>query len=209
MLLFALATAAFGAFVELTSELHEGELEPLDREVLTRVIAMRTPTLNGVAVDVTALGSVTVVTLVVTVAAVCFALGRHWSSVVQLIFGSVGGAMISSMLKQVLERERPPAVGRLVHVSSFSYPSGHSLVSACAYITLAIVVARLVKSRRPRVAAFALAMFLALIIGASRAYLGVHYPTDIAAGLLIGTGWALFVGAAFSYARSRGNVPND
>ena len=96
MLLFALATAAFGAFLKLTSELSEGELDPLDREVLRRVIELRTPVLNGVAVDVTALGSVTVVTLVVSVAAVCFALGRHWSSVAQLIFASVGGALLSS-----------------------------------------------------------------------------------------------------------------
>lgn len=209
MLLFALATAAFGAFLKLTSELSEGELEPLDRAVLSHVMALRTPLLNGVAVDVTALGSVTIVTLVVSVAAVCFALGRHWSSVAQLVFATVGGAMLSSFFKALLERERPPAVGRLVQVTSFSYPSGHSLASACAYITLAIVVARLVQSRARRVVAFALASFMALTIGASRAYLGVHYPTDILAGLLLGTAWALLVGAAFSYGRGRGKVPVD
>jgi len=209
MLLFALATAAFGAFLKLTSELGEGELEPLDRAVLSHVIALRTPLLNGVAVDVTALGSVTIVTLVTTVAAVCFALGRHWSSVAQLVFASVGGAMLSSLFKALLERERPPALGRLVQVSSFSYPSGHSLASACAYITLAIVVARLVQSRPRRIATFLLASIMALTIGASRAYLGVHYPTDIVAGLLLGTAWALLVGAAFSYGRGRGKVPVD
>jgi undecaprenyl-diphosphatase len=209
MSLFALATAAFGAFVKLTSELREGELDPIDRGLLHRVIELRTPVLNGVAVDVTALGSVTVVTLVVSVAAVCFALGRHWSSVVQLVVGSVGGALLSSSLKDMLERARPPSAERLVYVTSFSYPSGHSLVSACVYITLAIVVCRLLKTRGRRVAAFALAIFLAMIIGASRAYLGVHYPTDIIAGLLLGAGWALLVGAAFSYARGRGKVPLD
>ena len=209
MLLFALASAAFGAFLKLTSELNEGELEPLDREVLQHVIALRTPVLNGVAVDVTALGSVTVVSLVVSVAVVCLALGRHWSSVAQLVFASAGAGLLSTMFKRLLERERPAAVGRLVEVSSFSYPSGHSLVSACAYITLAIVVARLLKTRRPRIAAFALAIFLALNIGASRAYLGVHYPTDILAGLLLGSAWALVVGAGFSYARARRKVPMD
>jgi undecaprenyl-diphosphatase len=113
------------------------------------------------------------------------------------------------LFKDLMERARPPEALRLVHVSSFSYPSGHSLVSACTYLTLAIVVARLVKSRGRRIAAFALAIYLALIIGASRAYLGVHYPTDILAGLLLGSAWALFIGAAFSYGRGRGRVPLD
>ncbi|HKU40986.1 MAG TPA: phosphatase PAP2 family protein [Polyangiales bacterium] len=209
MLLFALATAAFGAFLKLTSELTEGELEPFDHAVLSRVIQLRTPGLNGIAVDITALGSVTVVSLITSVAVICFAIGRHWSSVAQLIFASIGGGFLSTVLKHVLERERPAELGRLVQVASFSYPSGHSLAAASVYVTLAITVARLVDSRSPRVAAFVFAFGLSLTVGFSRAYLGVHYPSDIAAGLLLGTGWAFSVGACFSYLRGRGRVPSD
>lgn len=206
-LLAALGTVAIGAFLKLTSELTEGELDALDRELLARVISMRTPALNGIAVDLTALGSVTVVTLVVCIAVVFFALSRHWGSVAQLVIAAVGGAMLSTMLKQVLERQRPPEIGRLVHVASFSYPSGHSLQSAAVYLTLAILVARRHSQPLAHKLVFVLALMLAGAIGSSRAYLGVHYPSDITAGFLLGAGWALLVSAVFSFLRGTGNLP--
>jgi len=208
-LLFAsLSAAAIAAFVKLTSEVTEGELDAFDRNFLAAVLALRTPKLNGIAVDITALGSPTVLTIIVLVAAGFFAYFRQWGSVAQLVLTGVGGGFISSGLKAVLERERPDEVGRLVHVASFSYPSGHSLASATVYLTLAILVARQLPEVRARVATILVAIFVAAIVGISRAYLGVHYPSDITAGLLLGFGWASLVGAAFSYARSKGQIPH-
>ena len=209
MLFAALATVAIGAFVKLTSELTEGELEALDRAVLATVLKLRNPTLNGMAVDITALGSVTVLTFICTVAAAFFCLFRHWGSAAQIAIAGIGGGIISSSLKRVLERERPEEIDRLVHVASFSYPSGHSLVSASVYLTLSILVARQLPQRRARTVVVLLALLVAAIVGSSRAYLGVHYPSDITAGLLLGCGWALLIGAGFSYARGKGTIPDE
>jgi len=206
-LLAALGTASIGLFLKLTRELTEGELDAFDRTLLQQVISLRTPALNGVAVDLTALGSVTVLTLIVTVAACLFALGRHWGSVSQLLLATLGGAIGSTLLKRVLERERPPEVGRLVHVASFSYPSGHSLASATIYLTLAILAARRMSLPSARKIVIVFALLLAITVGMSRAYIGVHYPSDIAAGLSLGAGWALLVSALFSYLRGKGRIP--
>jgi undecaprenyl-diphosphatase len=199
----ALGAAALGAFVKITAELEQGELDALDRAVLSKVIELRVPSLNGPAVDLTALGSVTVLTLVVIVASVLFALSRDLRSGLQLVLTGVGGGFIDEALKQVLERQRPAEITRLVQVSSFSYPSGHSMASASIYLTLAILIARHLPSRSARVVCFAIAGGLAFAIGCSRAYLGVHYPSDILAGLLLGTGWALLVSALFAYVHAR------
>ncbi len=209
MLFIALGTAAVGSFVKLTSELTEGELDKFDKQALATVIELRTPALNGAAVDLTALGSFTVLSLIVALAAGLFVLNKHWGSAVQLLVAGIGGGFISSGLKRVLERERPSEIERLVHVASYSYPSGHSLASATVYLTLAILVARLLPEKNARTLVVVVALLLAVAVGASRAYIGVHYPSDIAAGLLLGAGWALLVGAVFSYLRSRGAVPTD
>lgn len=202
-LLAALGTTALGAFVKLTTELEEGDLDAFDRTLLARIIHLRVPSLNGAAVDLTALGSATVLMLVVIVASVLFALSRDGRSALQLILTSIGAGVIGDALKNVLERQRPAEITRLVHVSSFSYPSGHSMGSASIYLTLAILIARHLPSQTARVVCFTMASLLALAIGASRAYLGVHYPSDILAGLLLGAGWALLVSAVFAYIHAR------
>jgi undecaprenyl-diphosphatase len=202
-LLTALGAAALGAFLKLTTELEEGELDALDRAVLSHIIHMRVPSLNGAAVDLTALGSATVLTLVVVIASVLFALSRDLRSGLQLVLTGITGGLISDALKHVLERQRPAAITRLVQVSSFSYPSGHSVASASIYLTLAILLARHLPNRTARVVCFVMASSLALAIGYSRAYLGVHYPSDILAGLMLGTGWALLVSAVFSFIHAK------
>jgi undecaprenyl-diphosphatase len=202
-LMAALAAAALGAFVKITTELEEGKLDALDRAVLSKVIELRVPSLNGPAVDLTALGSATVLTLVVIIASVLFASSRDLRSGLQLVFTGIGGGVIGDALKHVLERQRPAQITRLVHVSSFSYPSGHSMASASIYLTLAILIARHLPNRAARVVCFAIASVLAIAIGGSRAYLGVHYPSDILAGLLLGTGWALLVSAVSAYLHAR------
>jgi undecaprenyl-diphosphatase len=125
----------------------------------------------------------------------------------QLLIAVSGGALGSTILKHALERERPPEIGRLVHVASYSYPSGHSLASACIYLTLAILAARQLKPPSARKIVIVFAVLLATTVGMSRAYIGVHYPSDIAAGLAFGAGWALLVSAVFSYLRGKGAIP--
>lgn len=201
--LLACAVLAFGAFVKLTAELHEGELDAIDRIALEQLAALRVPELNGPAVDLTALGSVSVLTLLCVVSAVLLFLQRDASAAWQLTLAACGGGMISTLLKRALERARPSHVETLVEVTSYSYPSGHSLAAASVYLTLAIVSARHLAAPASRAFVFCAAILLMAGIGLSRAYLGVHYPSDIAAGLLLGSGWSLLVSALFSYLRAQ------
>jgi undecaprenyl-diphosphatase len=201
--LLACAVLAFGAFIKLTSELSEGELDLFDRVALEQVVALRVPGLNGPAVDLTALGSVSVVTLVCVISVALLLLQRDALAAWQLILAACGGGMLSSLLKQALTRARPSHVEKLVEVTSFSYPSGHSLAAASIYLTLAIVSARHLSAPAARAFVFCAAVLLIVGIGLSRAYLGVHYPSDIAAGLLLGSGWSLMVSSLFSYLRAQ------
>lgn len=201
--LLACAVLAFGAFIKLTSELNEGELDHFDRLALEQIVALRVPGLNGPAVDLTALGSVSVLTLLCVVSVVLLILQRDLLAAWQLTLAACGGGIISSLLKQALTRARPSHVQKLVEVTSYSYPSGHSLAAASIYLTLAIVSARHLPARSSRAFVFCTALLLMAGIGLSRAYLGVHYPSDIAAGLLLGSGWSLLVSSLFSYLRAQ------
>jgi undecaprenyl-diphosphatase len=198
-LLAALGALGLGCFVKLTSELQEGGLQLADQHWLEHIIALRVPAWNGHALDLTALGSGTVITLIVTIALFFLLVARDGRCALQLLLVSTGSAAWTNWLKHSLERQRPSAASRLAEVSSFSYPSGHSLASAAVYLTLAIIVARHMPTRTGRVGLFVVALILTLSIGASRAYIGVHFPSDVAAGLAFGWGWALLVSAVFSY----------
>ena len=203
LLLAALGAIAVGAFVELSSELAEGELDALDRAVLAVVIELRVPRLNGAAVDLTALGSFTVLTLLVSIAGVFLALARDRRAIVQLATVAITGGLVTNWLKHTFERQRPDELTRLVEVTSYSYPSGHSFSASSIYLTLALITANRLPSTLGRTLSIAIALLLATAIGASRAYLGVHYPSDITAGLLLGTGWALLVSALFAFVEER------
>lgn len=202
-LLLACAVLSIGGFIKLTSELNEGELDAFDRAALARVVALRVGSLNGPAVDLTALGSVTVLTLLCIASFSLLVLQRDRLSAWQVAIAAGGGGILSTLLKNALTRARPSDVEKLVDVTSYSYPSGHSLASASVYLTLAIVAARHLRARHARIFLFCAAIMLMCSIGLSRAYLGVHYPSDIAAGLLLGAGWSLLVSALYSYLRAR------
>jgi len=202
-LLLACGVLAIGGFLKLTAELHEGDLDKLDVSLLEQVVALRVPGLNGPAVDITALGSVTVLTIVCVLSLGMFAALRDQAAFWQLALAAIGGGAISSIFKQLMERARPDLGMRLVEVASFSYPSGHSLASASVYLTLALVIARRLPNRVARLFVIGFALLLMAVVGASRAYLGVHYPSDILAGLLLGSGYSLLVSALFSYLRAR------
>lgn len=102
----------------------------------------------------------------------------------------IGGALLSSALKSLFFRARPDVVPHLVHVSSASFPSGHAMNSAVVYLTLATLLARTEPNERVRVYLLAVAISLAVLVGVSRAYLGVHWPRDVFAGWCVGAIWA-------------------
>lgn len=197
------ASLSFGIFVKITSELLEHEGRGLDSSILTAVAKMRRPWLTGVAVDVTALGSITLVVLI-TAIALCILLAlKDRPAAWQLLLNSVGAGIWTKITKNMIERARPEDVTHLVQVSGFSYPSGHSLVSASLYLTIALLAARHLPTMKGRILLLGLAVALISLVGISRVYLGVHYPSDVASGVLLGVAWSLLLAGGFSMIERR------
>lgn len=142
--------------------------------------------------DITALGSGTVL-LLFTLAVIGFLILQNQYNAIWLIAAAtISGALITLGLKELFERARPDLIYRLVNVNSVSFPSGHSAMSAVVYLTQSSLLARIQKKRSARIYILTTALVLTLLIGLSRVYLGVHYPTDVLAGWSFGLAWASF-----------------
>ncbi|KTF69082.1 phosphatase PAP2 family protein [Sphingomonas sp. HT-1] len=145
------------------------------------------------AIDISALGGFTVLCLF-GVAAVLFlfAFGRRAEAL--LLAGSMlGASTCNALLKLVWQRPRPELVPHLAEASNASFPSGHAMTSAAVYLTLAVMLAQTESSRWARAYLLAFATLLVLLIGCSRVYLGVHWPSDVLAGWCFGAVWALCI----------------
>ena len=147
--------------------------------------------LHAAALDITALGAAAVIGLSVA-AIVGFLLlqGMHRTALF-VFLASVGGWVLNSLLKLVFARPRPDVVPHLRDVMSLSFPSGHAMTSAAVYLTLGAMLMRISERRLTKIYCMAIAMLATLLIGASRVYLGVHYPTDVLAGWMMGMSWAV------------------
>lgn len=164
------------------------------------------PWLRETMIDVTALGSVTVLTGVVAIVTGLLLVQRLWLTAGLVVAATLTGSIVAAQAKYWVGRPRPELVDHLVQVSGLSFPSGHATNSAIVYLTLAGLVAQVEHGRRLRTYTLAVAILLAGAIGVSRVYLGVHWPSDVLAGWCAGTGWAAawwWIGAAIrrSFAR--------
>jgi undecaprenyl-diphosphatase len=142
-------------------------------------------------IDFTALGGGPVLTLVSLLAAGYLVARRKAALAAFLISSVAAGGAFNSFLKAVFVRDRPDVVPHLVDVSSASFPSGHAMNSAMVYLTLAALLITAERSRRVRAFLMAAAVLLTLLVGLSRVYLGVHWPTDVLAGWAVGAAWAI------------------
>jgi len=197
------------AFRHLAEDVGEGDTRAYDRAIL---YALRTPGdlhrpigpawLNTAAVDVTSLGSTTVLGIIVILVAGLFLSFRRWREAAALLLASGGGLLITNLLKDWFQRDRPPQALHVVQAINASFPSGHATLSATVFLTLGALIAHFAERRRVRVYALAAAVILAVLVGCSRVYLGVHWPTDVLAGWCLGAAWALlWWGAAIAWER--------
>jgi undecaprenyl-diphosphatase len=144
------------------------------------------------------LGSGLVLVVVVLVGSAFLWLTRHHHSAYLLLASFFGAWVLNNMLKDVFERPRPPVVTHLASVATSSFPSGHAMSSMAAYGAIALLVTRLQTSRPARAATWTLAALLIAVIGASRIYLGVHYPSDVLGGYAAGLTWVAFAASGMS-----------
>lgn len=207
---------ALWIFVEVADEVIEGDSQHFDETVLS---ALRQPNdpekpigpwwLHTVARDLTALGGTAVIALVCIVSVGFLALLRKWGAVWLVLVAIVGGAIVSTVLKINFDRPRPSLVPHLTEVHSPSFPSGHSMLSAVTYLTLGSLLARTTANRRIKVYVLTVSVLLAGVIGATRVYLGVHYPTDVLAGWCAGITWALLCSLVARWLQRRGAVEGE
>jgi undecaprenyl-diphosphatase len=215
VLLLLLAGGMWG-FVELTEEVLEGETQALDRALLLMLRSsenMADPLgpawLEEVGRDITALGGVAVLTLLTLAVAVFMALRRLWFAAGLLLAAVGSGVLVSTVLKDVFERARPDLVPHGSYVATASFPSGHSMMAAVVYLTLGALLARVEPDGRVKVFVLGMAILLTLLVGLSRVYLGVHWPTDILAGWTLGAAWALLFWLIARALQRRGRVEID
>ncbi|WP_210496184.1 phosphatase PAP2 family protein [Microvirga antarctica] len=196
-----LSLAGFGffawAFIALADEVREGETHALDRALL---LALRDPQnpanplgpswLEEAARDITGLGGYAVLSIV-TLATLAFLLmaGKRGAALLVLV-AIVGGMLLSTALKFGFERPRPDLVPHGTRVYTASFPSGHAMLSAITYLTLGALLSRIQTRRRIQAFLMGLAVVLTLLVGVSRVYLGVHWPSDVLAGWAVGAAWA-------------------
>jgi undecaprenyl-diphosphatase len=195
--LFVLTALLFG-FVELSETIRQEHAPATDTRIL---LAFRDgqdladprgpPWVARSVRDLTALGSWVVTGLLTMIVAGYLLLQRRPRSAALLVVAVAGGVIIGTLLKDLYERPRPDVVPHLVEVLSESFPSGHSVVAAVVYPTLGAVLARVTESARVRIYLVAVGVLLALVVGVTRVYLGVHYPSDVLAGWTVGFAWAL------------------
>jgi undecaprenyl-diphosphatase len=204
--LFVVLVAMLG-FVVFGNEVIEGDTSAFDRYLL---LALRDPMdpaqpigpswLQPAAIDMTALGGTAVLTFLTTMIVGYLLVVRRNSAALLLAVSVGGGSLLSSVLKTVFDRPRPDLVPHAVAVASASFPSGHAMLSAVAYLTLGGLLMRVQIRLVAKVYVLATAVVLTVLIGISRVYLGVHWPTDVLAGWCVGAAWALlcWVVAAWS-----------
>ncbi len=192
------AAAGLLAFLGLADAVTDNHTRLFDLDIMLMLRAPGDPArpigpawLRLAATDVTALGSIVDLALIVLAVAGLFAAQRRWREAALLIAACASGLILVNVIKVVVGRERPPIAMHAVEGVNASFPSGHATLSAIVYLSLATLVAHFADRRRVAVYALGAGLFLTLIVGASRVYLGVHWPTDVIAGWALGAGWAM------------------
>lgn len=188
------------AFLELGEAVREGPIS-LDERIVRALrsphdvtVGRGGPAVDGMVRDLTALGSPTL-GILFSLAVVGWLLltGRPGAALFVAV-AMLGAWALNDVLKELFDRQRPTILPEVARAESLSFPSGHTMISAVLYPTLAELLGRLVRQKRVRFYLMGVALGVAVLVGFSRVYLAVHYPSDVLGGLSAGFAWALVCG---------------
>jgi len=210
--LFMSAVCAW-VLIRLGGTIRKGGTHELDSRILGMLRRLDDPAtplgpkwLPDAARDVTALGSGANLSLATAIVIGTLCLNRRFRAAGFLLASIGSGMVLSRLLKEFFERERPSVVPRLTHFDPESFPSGHSMLSALVYLTLGGIVSRQTRRLAAKVYFLSVALVLSLLVGMSRVYLGVHFPSDILAGWAAGSLWSSACTQAARWLQRKGSV---
>ena len=185
------------AFLKLSSAVMEGETLAFDKQIVQTFRKADDPSrpigpawVESALVDITAIGGPTVLTLVVLAVIGFLVLQRRYHSAVAILLTAASGEILNAAMKSMFLRPRPSVVPHLRAAFETSFPSGHAMQSAIIYLTLGAMLMRLSDRPVTKIYCCTVAMLATFLVGLSRVYLGVHYPTDVLAGWIVGLLWA-------------------
>jgi undecaprenyl-diphosphatase len=212
ILLGAAMTAVIAAlvFLAITSFVLDGDTQKLDETIVEWFRRPGDPALprgpswqREAAIDITALGSFAVLLLLVLAVSGFLWLHKQHRLMWLLLVSTAGGFLMNAALKAVFARPRPNVVPHLREVFTPSFPSGHATLSAIVYLTIGVLLFEVVEGRKARLYCLLVAMAATGLVGFSRVYLGVHYPSDVLAGWATGIAWAAMCWLAVQYVERR------
>jgi undecaprenyl-diphosphatase len=213
LVLFLVLMGAAWGFVLVADRVEEGRTARFDewavkalRQADDPAKPLGPPWLAEVGRDLTALGGVAFLSLLTASVAGFLLLRRQYGAMALVLAATLSGLAVSLALKGLYDRPRPVLVPHLAHVYTTSFPSGHAMLSATVFLTLGALLGRLFEERRLKAYFLLVAATLTLLVGVSRVYLGVHYPTDVLAGWTAGLAWAILCWLIARWLQRRGMV---
>ncbi len=189
---FVLMIIAVISFYGLTEELADDDLKTFDEFFVSHIVGLRGPLISKIMLSATFIGNLVGYLLIIPILTVFFIIRKNWRLSIEITLVLLLSSGLNIVLKNLIERQRPPEIGRLVFAEFYSFPSGHAMSAITFYGFIVYLSFILIKKAWLKYGIILLCMFITVLIGISRIYLGVHYPSDILAGYIAGLGWLMF-----------------
>lgn len=206
MAAIAAAVVCLIGFGGIAWAVESGRTTGFDGDVIRFVQGRESASLTHAMKAFTFIGSTKPVIGIAVVAILLLGLAlRRWREIVLLVCSLGGSTLLNSLAKSLFRRERP-SLHRLIEETGFSFPSGHSMAAICLYGALVYILWRRIGGRSWRVAIAAVGIAVIALIGCSRIYLGVHYPSDVVGAYLLGGCWLAIIAAVNEHMLARAQV---